>query len=126
MAQAIRRLTREAYPRTDSSTQETLALDAFLEGISDEGIREKVIDRKLLDLESAVLLAVEYEARKRADSLRGKGKHARVAKTEPVVSGESPQAPPTATGTKRSRRKNSGNVAKAAVATGSQDDIGQR
>ena len=82
MAQAIRRLTREAYPRTDAATHEVLALDAFVDGISDDAIRDKVSDRKPADLDAAVKLAVEYEARKRADHLRGKGKHARVARAE--------------------------------------------
>ena len=121
MAQAIRRLTREAYPRTDASTHETLALDAFLEGISDESIREKVIDRKPLDLESAVLLAVEYEARKRADSLRGKGKHARVAKSESAVGSDGEKSPAGAE--KKSRRNKGGSPAKVAAAQVSQDDF---
>ena len=122
MAQAIRRLTREAYPRTDASTHETLALDAFIEGISDDSIREKVLDRKPTDLESAVLLAVEYEARKRADTLRGK-KHARVAKSEPAGVKESVETPPAESETKGSRRKKGGNSATVAVAQASQDDI---
>ena len=70
LAQAIRRLTRQAYPSADYQLQETLAKENFIDSLQDADIRWRVFQSRPDSLEDAVRVAVELEAFQVADRQR--------------------------------------------------------
>ena len=62
MAQAIRRLTRQAYPNATVSLRESIAKDQFIEALVDPELRWKVHQAKAVTLTEALDAAVEVEA----------------------------------------------------------------
>ncbi len=71
LAQAIRRLTRLAYPSATYVLQETLSQEHFIDALSDGEIRWRVFQSKPGTLADAVRIAVELEAFQAADRQRG-------------------------------------------------------
>ena len=70
LAQAIRRLTRQAYPSADYLLQETLAKENFVDSLQDADVRWRVFQSRPGSLEEAVRVAVELEAFQVADRQR--------------------------------------------------------
>ena len=70
LAQAIRRLTRQAYPSANYQLQETLAKEHFIDALNDTDIRWRVFQLRPTSLEDAVRVAVELEAFQVADRQR--------------------------------------------------------
>ena len=62
LAQAIRRLTRQAYPDATVSLRESIAKDQFIEALADPELRWKVHQAKAVTLTEALDAAVEVEA----------------------------------------------------------------
>ena len=71
LAQAIRRLTRLAYPSATYVLQETLSQEHFIDALPDGEIRWRVFQSKPGTLADAVRIAVELEAFQAADRQRG-------------------------------------------------------
>ena len=70
LAQAIRRLTRQAYPSADYQLQEALAKENFVDSLQDSDMRWRVFQSRPGNLEDAVRVAVELEAFQVADRQR--------------------------------------------------------
>lgn len=70
LAQAVRRLTRQAYPSANYQLQETLAKEHFIDALQDADIRWRVFQSRPTSLEDAVRVAVELEAFQVADRQR--------------------------------------------------------
>ena len=70
LAQAVRRLTRQAYPSANYQLQETLAKEHFIDALQDADIRWRVFQSRPTSLEDAVRVAVELEAFQIADRQR--------------------------------------------------------
>ena len=70
LAQAIRRLTRQAYPSANYQLQETLSKEHFIDALNDTDIRWRVFQSRPSSLEDAVRVAVELEAFQVADRQR--------------------------------------------------------
>ena len=62
LAQAIRRLTKQAYPDATVSLQDAIAKDQFIEALTDPELRWKVHQVKAVTLTEALDAAVEVEA----------------------------------------------------------------
>ena len=62
LGQAIRRLTRQAYPGATSSLMESLAKDNFIDVLEDSDVKWKVYQFKPNNLDDAVCAALELEA----------------------------------------------------------------
>ena len=62
LAQAIRRLTRQAYPDATVSLRKSIAKDQFIEALADPELRWKVHQAKAVTLTKALDAAVEVEA----------------------------------------------------------------
>ena len=62
LAQAIRRLTRQAYPDATVSLRESIAKDQFIEALADPELRWKVHQARAVTLTEALDAAVEVEA----------------------------------------------------------------
>ena len=62
LAQAIRRLTRQAYPDATVSLRESIAKYQFIEALADPELRWKVHQAKAVTLTKALDAAVEVEA----------------------------------------------------------------
>ena len=73
LAQAIRRLTRQAYPDAPISLRESIAKDQFIEALTDPELRWKVHQAKATSLTEALDAAVEVEAFFSAEKQRGSG-----------------------------------------------------
>jgi len=73
LAQAIRRLTRQAYPDAPISLRESIAKDQFIEALTDPELRWKVHQAKAATLTEALDAAVEVEAFFSAEKQRGSG-----------------------------------------------------
>jgi len=71
LAQAIRRLTRQAYPDAPISLRESIAKDQFIEALTDPELRWKVHQAKAATLTEALDAAVEVEAFFSAEKQRG-------------------------------------------------------
>ena len=70
LAQAIRRLARQAYPSANYQLQETLAKEHFIDALNDTDMRWRVFQSRPTSLEDAVRVAVELEAFQVADRQR--------------------------------------------------------
>ena len=73
LAQAIRRLTRQAYPDAPISLRESITKDQFIEALTDPELRWKVHQAKATSLTEALDAAVEVEAFFSAEKQRGSG-----------------------------------------------------
>ena len=73
LAQAIRRLTRQAYPDAPISLRESIAKDQFIEALTDPELRWKVHQAKAATLTEALDAAVKVEAFFFAEKQRGSG-----------------------------------------------------
>lgn len=77
LAQALRRLSRQAYPEASADLKETLARDYFIDALGDADTRWKIKQSRPKTLNDALEIAVELEAFQLAD--RQKGLQARTA-----------------------------------------------
>ena len=90
MAQAIQRLTRQAYPNATVSLRESIAKDQFIEALVDPELRWKVHQAKAVALTEALDAAVEVEAFFSAEKQRSSKTKILQAVTSHDVSFESP------------------------------------
>ena len=74
LAQHIKRLVRQAYPLHPSSIREPLALDCFVDALSDYDMRWSIYQSKPKTVDEALRLAAEYEGFKMAADRRGQNK----------------------------------------------------
>ena len=70
LAQAIKKLVRQAYPRVNKEVIETLSLDNFIDAITDSDIRMRVRELSPKSLDEAEQICVRLEAYKIADTQR--------------------------------------------------------
>lgn len=75
LAQSIRTLTRKAYPTADSSLTNILALDHFIDSISDSEIRLRIRELRPKNINEAETHAIRLEAHRLADKQMGKTAH---------------------------------------------------
>jgi hypothetical protein len=61
LAQAIRRLTRNAYPQAPAELRETLAMDTFMDALEDTDTRWKIRQSRPSSLNQALDIAVELK-----------------------------------------------------------------
>ena len=61
LAQAIKKLTRQAYPRADTNMTNTLALDHFIDAISDKEMKLRIREARPRNIEEAEMFAVRLE-----------------------------------------------------------------
>ena len=100
LAQAIRRLTTQAYPDASYDLLETLALDHFVDALADSDMRYRVCQAKATTVDAAVCAALEWEAFQKAEKQRlAPRKFSRMvaAKEEP----DSPKSDPQVVGLQR-------------------------
>ncbi len=71
LAQAIRRLTREAYPDAPLELQETIACDHFKDALRDMDLKLKLHQSHPKSLDEATRIAVGVEAFQIAESQKG-------------------------------------------------------
>ena len=71
LAQAIKKLVRQAYPGVNKDVIETLSLDNFIDAITDSDIGMRVRELSPKSLEEAEQICVRLEAYKIADKDRG-------------------------------------------------------
>ena len=67
LAQAIKKLTRQAYPRADTNMTNTLALDHFIDAIPDKEMKLRIREARPRNIEEAEMFAVRLETYKLAD-----------------------------------------------------------
>lgn len=72
LAQAIKKLVRQAYPGVNKGVIETLSLDNFIDAITDSDIRMRVRELSPKSLEEAEQICVRLEAYKIADKQRSR------------------------------------------------------
>ena len=72
LAQAIKKLVRQAYPGVNKDVIETLSLDNFIDAITDSDIRMRVRELSPKSLEEAEQICVRLEAYKIADKQRSR------------------------------------------------------
>ena len=70
LAQAIKKLVRQAYPGVNKEVIETLSLDNFIDAITDSEIRMRVRELSPKSLDEAEQICVRLEAYKIADTQR--------------------------------------------------------
>ena len=85
MAQAYRRLTKQAYPEMGWEFRDSLAKEHFIDALESADTRWKVFQSRPANLDQACQLAVQLEAYKIADRQRPK-----VVKTATVTEGSEP------------------------------------
>ena len=68
LAQAIKKLTRQAYPSAEPSLTNVLALDQFIDAMSDPEIRLRLREARPRDISEAETLAIRLETYRLADS----------------------------------------------------------
>ena len=68
LAQAITKLTLQAYPRLDISAREDLAVEQFVAAVDDRDVRMALHQQKPRTIMEATKVAVEMEAWKMAES----------------------------------------------------------
>ena len=73
LSQAIRRLTKQAYPTAPADLQEMLAKDRFIDALDDMDIRWQVLQQNPDTLNEACRSAVQLEAYKVAERHRDRG-----------------------------------------------------
>ena len=71
LAQSIKKLTRRAYPTADQAVINTLALDHFVDALTDPDMRLRLREARPRDIEEAEVLAIRFETYKIADAQRG-------------------------------------------------------
>ena len=71
LAQSVRKLTRKAYPGASSEVVDLLALDYFVDAISDTDIRLRLREVGPKSISEAERIAVRLDAHKEADKSRG-------------------------------------------------------
>ena len=76
-AQRILRLTTLSYPRADTALVDSLAMEYFIDAISDAEMRLKIQQTRPKDLNEAIKVAIELEAFDRAERQRRGLKYAR-------------------------------------------------
>lgn len=67
LGQAIRKMTRQAYPNTDSTLRDVLALDHFIDALPDPDMRYRIRESRPKNITDAEILAVRLETYKLAD-----------------------------------------------------------
>ncbi|XP_060072938.1 uncharacterized protein LOC132552764 [Ylistrum balloti] len=72
LSRAIRKLTRQAYPKAQQQVLETLSVDYFIDAIVDPDIRLRLREAQLETLTQAETLAVRLESYKLADKFRNR------------------------------------------------------
>lgn len=72
LANAIRKLTRQAYPGAQSSLIDILSLDHFIDALTDSEIKLRLREARPTNLNAAETLAVRLESYRLADSQRTK------------------------------------------------------
>lgn len=72
LAQTIRKLTRQAYPNASSNLLDVLALDHFVDALTDPDIRFRIRESRPKNICEAEIIAVRIETHKIADRQRGK------------------------------------------------------
>ena len=92
LAQAIRRLARQAFPGVPSDIRDTLAQDHFVDALGDADMRWKVHQSRPKTLDEAMTIAVELEAFIAAD--RQWGRPVRAARSSPEPQSESVRSEP--------------------------------
>ncbi|VDI66497.1 Hypothetical predicted protein [Mytilus galloprovincialis] len=80
LAQAIKKLTRRAYPDTTALVMDTLSLDYFIDAIPETDIRLRLREVGPTSINEAENIAVRLEALRIAD--RQKGRNVRTVETE--------------------------------------------
>lgn len=72
LAQTIRKLTRQAYPNASSNLLDVLALDHFVDALTDPDMRFRLREARPKSISEAEIIAVRIETHKLADRQRGK------------------------------------------------------
>lgn len=72
LAQMIRKLTRQAYPNASSNLLDVLALDHFIDALTDADMRFRLREARPKNIAEAEIIAVRIETHKLADKQRGK------------------------------------------------------
>ena len=67
LAQAIKKLTRQAYPSAESGLTDILALDQFIDALPDPDIRLRLREARPRDINEAETLAIRLETYRMAD-----------------------------------------------------------
>lgn len=93
LAQAISRLTREAYPSADWVMRDMLAMENFVDCL-DTDLRLKVVQTRPRSMDQAVKIATELEAYKVAEKQRERGKYARMTIADEEAKGAKPKKSP--------------------------------
>ena len=80
LGQAIRRLINKAYPKAPGEVRETLAMEHFIDALSNNEMRIRIKQSRPQNLNTAVCLAVELETfykegRDRQSSFKGVREH---------------------------------------------------
>ena len=70
LAHSVRKTTRKAYPGADSNTVDLLALENFIEAVSDSDLRLRLRDARPRDITEAELIAVRFQTHRDADRQR--------------------------------------------------------
>lgn len=68
----IRKLTRQAYPNASSNLLDVLALDHFIDALTDADMRFRLREARPKNIAEAEIIAVRIETHKLADKQRGK------------------------------------------------------
>lgn len=64
------KLTRQAYPTTDQSVLNILALEQFIDDLSDPDIRLRLQEARAKDINEAEIIAIRLETHRIADAQR--------------------------------------------------------
>lgn len=70
LAQTIRKLTRQAYPNASSNLLDVLALDHFVDALTDPDMRFRILESRPKNICEAEIIAVRIETHKIADRQR--------------------------------------------------------
>ena len=90
LAQAIRRLTRLAYPDATATLREALGRDHFLDALPDSAMRWRIHQTRPKSMKEALTVAVELEAFQAADRQRPGARAVYPPRQEGRSTGESP------------------------------------
>ena len=81
LAQSVKKLTRQAYPRADPYMTGTLALDHFIDALPDREMKLRIREAHPKNIEEAEMLAIRLETYKLADQPNTASVHA-ITKTD--------------------------------------------
>lgn len=70
LAQSVMKLTRQAYPTTDQSVLNILALEQFIDDLSDPDIRLRLQETRATDIKEAKIIVIRLETHRIADARR--------------------------------------------------------